>query len=67
MQSIHFAIVVDASAKIKVFILRMEYLQKICPSAKTISWKMSKKWLETYKNDPEIKTFEFEHFTDNWW
>jgi Holliday junction resolvase-like predicted endonuclease len=64
----YFAIVVDAADIIRVFILRMELLQKLCPKGKRArGWKMSDEWLGNYKKRGGIKTFKFKSMTDNWW
>lgn len=63
----YFAIVVDAGSKLKAFILRMEHLKNMFSATKTTSWKMNEKWTTVYENDPEIKSFEFKHKTNQWW
>jgi Holliday junction resolvase-like predicted endonuclease len=64
----YFAIVVDAGNTIRGFILSMDHLLKISPKGKTSSgWKMSKRYLELYEKDPDIKMFEFKTRTTRWW
>ena len=64
----YFAIVVDAGNTIRGFILSMEHLLRLFPKGKTASdWKMRKKYLERYYNEPEIKTFVFTTETKRWW
>lgn len=64
----YFAFVVDAADTIRGFILSMDHLLKISPKGKTASgWKMSKRYLELYEKDPDIKMFEFKTRTTRWW
>lgn len=64
----YFAIVVDAASSILSYILSLEHLLELHPIGQTsCSWSMSKKWLERYATDPEIKRFSFETQTDQWW
>ena len=64
----YFAIVVDAVETIRGFILPMARLLRIYPKGKSaLGWKMSKRHLEQYAQDPDIKTFEFAAKTMKWW
>lgn len=64
----YFALVIDQGETIYAFITPMKHLLKLHPMAKTSSgWKMSQKWIEQYRNDPNIKMFEFSHETISWW
>ncbi len=64
----YFALVIDQGNKIYAFITSMSHLLELHPMAQTSSgWKMTKKWLQTYRDDPEVKMFEFEHETSSWW
>ena len=63
----YFAIVIDAGDKITVFVLSMEELERIAPQGKSVSsWKMSPKYLEQYKNNPNIMMIELSHNTPRW-
>ena len=64
----YFAIVVDAADTIRGFILSMDHLLNLFSKGKTsVGWKMSKRYLERYKKDPDIKMFEFKTRTTRWW
>jgi len=64
----YFAIVFDSREKIRVFILSMDEMIRIHPPGKSVSvWPMSKKKVEEYYNNKEIKIFEFSHKTHRWW
>ncbi|MBT7507771.1 hypothetical protein HN652_02020 [archaeon] len=64
----YFALVVDEANKIYCFILSMEKLLKMYPKGKSVcAWKMSKKKIQEYYGDTEIKCFEFEYKTHTWW
>ncbi|MCX5677279.1 MAG: hypothetical protein NTX87_20020 [Planctomycetota bacterium] len=64
----YFAIVVDAGKTIRAFILRMNRLLALFPRGKTASgWKMTKRYLRRYEEDPEIKMCEFSTRTKKWW
>lgn len=64
----YFAIVIDEKDKISCFILSMEKLLKLFPKGKRVSaWKMTKKHIDNYRKDPEIKVFEFRYKTSCWW
>ena len=63
-----FAIVVDAKDIIRVFLLPMDHLLKVCPIRQRGSyWKVSKRYLDQYCSDEEIKIFEFRTETVRWW
>ncbi len=64
----YFAVVVDAAEVIRVFLLKMDHFLRICPVKKSGAyWKVSKKYLDQYMNDPEIKIFELRTSTKSWW
>ncbi len=64
----YFAIVVDEGDKIYTFILSMEELLRIFPKGKSVcAWKMTKKHIEKYYDNPHIKIFEFNYKTRSWW
>ncbi len=64
----YFAIVVDAADCIRVFITSMEHLVALHPvTATSLGWKMTKRYLNQYHNDPEIMIFELQTTTLNWW
>ena len=64
----YFAVVVDAGSTIRGFLLSMTHLLELFPKGKVSSeWKMKAKNLEQYRQDPEIKRFEFNAETTNWW
>ncbi len=64
----YFAIVVDAGDTFHGFILSMSHLLEIFPKGKTASgWKMTKQHINNYKQDPNIKMFEFKTNTIKWW
>lgn len=64
----YFAIVVDVGNKIYAFITSMSHLLEIHPMRqKTSGWKMTDKWIQKYRDDPDIKMFEFEYDTSTWW
>jgi hypothetical protein len=46
----------------------MKHLLEVAPRRKLASgWKMGKKDLARYAEDPEIKSFRFRTETTNWW
>jgi hypothetical protein len=64
----YFAIVVDAADSIRGFILPMSRLLTLCPPRDRGSyWKMSPGFLKQCANDSEIRIFEFQTRTSNWW
>ena len=64
----HFAIVVDAGEVTRGFILPMSRLLTLFPKSKVASYfKMTKRYLKEYAQDPEIQTFEFQTKTTRWW
>lgn len=64
----YFAIVVDAGAMIRVFLLPMKRLLALFPRGKTASgWKITEAYLRRYAEDPEIQAFEFQTKTKKWW
>ena len=64
----YFAIVIDGGNSIKGFMLSMSHLLEIFPMGRAIcAWKMTPKYLKEYFKDDEIKIFEFQTETKNWW
>ena len=64
----YIAIVVDQGSRIQAFLLSQKHLFELHPPGKTgVAWSMSPKWLITYYQDPNIKTFSLEHRTESWW
>jgi Holliday junction resolvase-like predicted endonuclease len=64
----YFAVVVDASKVIRGFIMPMSHLvQLFPPTATSVGWKMTDKYLTRYYSDPEIKIFELHMSTARWW
>ena len=64
----YFAVVVDAAERLMTFIVSKSHLLEISPpGVRVISWKMSKAWLQKYRDDPEIKRFEFTSNPGRWW
>jgi Holliday junction resolvase-like predicted endonuclease len=64
----YFAILVDASDAITIFILSKDKLLNMYPMGKTISaWKMGDNYLDQYKLDKDIMIIKFKYETLNWW
>ncbi len=64
----YFAILIDASDTINVFIVSKEKLLSIFPMGKSVSaWKMREKNIDDYKKDKDVILFKFEYKTLNWW
>ena len=64
----YFAVVVDEKDKIYAFILSMEHLLKLFPKGNRVcAWKMTKKHIAKYYQDPNMMIFEFNYKTHNWW
>ena len=64
----YFAIVVDAAATIRAFLLPMEHLLALFPPTNGgVYWKVGEQYVEQYVNDPLIKTFELHTATQQWW
>jgi len=64
----YFAMVVDESDKIYVFILSMKKLLSLFPKGnKVCAWKMNKKHIEEYYKDSEIRIVEFDYKIYSWW
>lgn len=63
-----YALVVDAEATIKMFIISEEHFMKITPPDRmNMHWGMTRKHLEKYKADPEIKYVELTISGESWW
>jgi Holliday junction resolvase-like predicted endonuclease len=64
----YFAVIVDEGGVINVFILSMNHLLKINHKNKSsYAWKMDKKSIDKYYNDPKIIIFNLNHRIHNWW
>ncbi|MDP2907177.1 MAG: hypothetical protein Q8O03_04515 [Nanoarchaeota archaeon] len=64
----YFAIVVDEEDKIYAFILSMKELLRLFPKGRRVcAWKMNKKHITQYYNNPNIEIFEFDYKTHSWW
>lgn len=64
----YFAIVVDAAERIRGFILPMSRLLTLCPpTVRGCYWKLTTRFLQQCADDPEIKAFDFQTRTGNWW
>ena len=64
----YFAIVADVRDKIRVFLMSMDHLLRVCPVRKRGAyWKISKRYLDQHYADPEIMIFEFTTKTHRWW
>lgn len=64
----YFAIVVDASGIIRVFITPMARVLQLFPGrADGSGWRMSPSHLAKYDQDPEIMTFELQLKPGRWW
>jgi hypothetical protein len=63
----YVAMVVDAGEKIRVLLLSLHHLQKLCPGGKrVISWPMSEPFLKKYYADLQINIFEFSAHAQKW-
>ena len=64
----YFAILVDRSNIIAIFILSKSKLLELFPLGKAVSiWKMGNSYLESYKKDKSIIQIAFRYGTINWW
>ena len=64
----YYALVVDAADKIRMFIVSKERLIKIAPPGRTnMYWGMTRKHLEQYKTDPQIRYVELTISGESWW
>jgi Holliday junction resolvase-like predicted endonuclease len=64
----YFAIVADVRDKIRIFLMPMDHLLKVCPlRQRGAYWKISKRYLDQHYGDPEIMIFEFTTKTHRWW
>lgn len=64
----YFALVIDEADRIYCFILSMKKLLRMYPKGRKVcAWKMGKKQIQDYYNDPGIKIFEFNYKTHSWW
>jgi len=63
----YFAIVIDAGATIRCFVLTMDYLLKLSGRRQELGLGMRQKDLERYYDDHQIMVFEFESKTPRWW
>ncbi|NLI97567.1 hypothetical protein GX441_02775 [bacterium] len=66
----YYALVADLEIqnKIWVFILSMKKILSLYEKGKNVlSWKMTPKLIESYKNDKDIKMIVFSYTTLQWW
>jgi Holliday junction resolvase-like predicted endonuclease len=64
----YFAIVADVRDMIRVFLMPMTHLLKVCPvRERGAYWKISKRYLDKHYEDPEIMIFDFKTNTHRWW
>ncbi len=64
----YFAILIDGTNAITIFILSKSKLLELFPSGKAVAiWKMGDTYLENYKKDKRIIIIEFKYDTLNWW
>jgi hypothetical protein len=64
----YFAIIADEFNEIMMFILPMKHLLKLFPVKKrALYWKMGKKYIKSYLNNPNIRVVRFKHETLRWW
>ena len=63
----YFAIVVDQIDKIRAFILPMDEMIKLYPKGqKSYQWRMAPKYMEIYRQHPEIVYIEFDYAAHRW-
>lgn len=63
----HFALVVDAGDRIRIFLLSLRHLQKLFPGGRKVSaWQMSDAFLKKYYADPKIAIFELATSGQKW-
>jgi hypothetical protein len=64
----HSALVIDAGSVIRCFMISLDHLEKIATGklGGKRYWQMTDKFLQKYKDDPEIKKFELTHKNLNW-
>ena len=63
----YFAMVVDESDRIDVYVLTAKLLQEIHPQRERVSsWKLSARWRKTYEDHRGIVKFSFASKTDHW-
>jgi Holliday junction resolvase len=63
----YFAVVVDAGAVIRCFIVTLNFLVEVSGKTKHLSWGMGAKRLAQYQADERVMMFEFESKTTRWW
>lgn len=64
----YFAIQVDEADTIWIFITSKKHLLELYPIGQQVSgWKMTKKHIEQYQLDSEIKIIKMSHNTLHWW
>jgi Holliday junction resolvase-like predicted endonuclease len=54
----YFALVIDAGAITRAFLLPMEHLSKLCPGKRVAAWQMGESHLRKYYADPKIIVIE---------
>ena len=64
----YFAIVADTNDVIRLFLMPMNHLLRVCPPRATGShWCMTREALDGYEKDARIKRFEFRLAPVRWW
>jgi hypothetical protein len=64
----YYAVVVDSSDWIRVFLLPLETLKAAAKlSGKRVNWRMTRAAIEQYKVVPEIKRVELTWSESHWW
>ncbi|MBI3865340.1 MAG: hypothetical protein HY290_25985 [Planctomycetia bacterium] len=62
----YLAIVVDGSDIIRCFLTRMDHAEKLLGNGKVRYWRMDRRALDKYRNDPQIKGFEIHTHACSW-
>lgn len=64
----YFALLIDEENKIFIFLLSKDKILSLFPKGnRVIAWKMTKKHIDNYKKDKEIKIIELDYTIKNWW
>lgn len=63
----YFAIVIDVADTIRVFLLTMEHLHRLCLTETGASCRMAAKHVAQYIDDPNIKTCKLRTSIARWW
>jgi len=63
----YIALVIDAGARIRVFLLSLRRVQKLFPGGRKVSaWQMSDSFIKKYYADPKIAIFELATRGEKW-